>query len=76
MRIYETWSEIGQNEVNSMAWLGPGFHPSYSGVQPKISVLPVIPLESFQVSATVTEMGILAFPCRIEKPFAVVASFA
>lgn len=39
MRIYETWSAIGQNEVNSMAWLGPGFHPSYSGVQTKISVL-------------------------------------
>lgn len=38
-------------------------------------VLPVIPLESFQVSATVTEMGILAFPCRIEKSFAVVSWF-
>lgn len=39
MRIYETWSEIGQNEVSSMTWLGPGFHSSYLGVQPKISVL-------------------------------------
>lgn len=42
MRILETLSEIGQNEVQiiwPVAWLGPGFHPSYSWPQPKYYAL-------------------------------------
>lgn len=42
MRIYETWSEIGQNEVKSIwpvAWLRPGFHPRYPGAEPKFCAL-------------------------------------
>lgn len=62
--------KLGQNQVKSvwpMAWLEPGFHPSYSGVQPEFCMaLPVILLESFQVSATVTGIDILAFPHRVE----------
>ena len=38
-------------------------------------VLPTIPLESFQVSVTVTEMGVLAFRHRVEQSFAIVASY-
>lgn len=57
------WPKLSQKYLaNGLtgARLSPKFFRSL--VQILCVVLPMIPLESFQVSATVTEIGILAFP--------------
>lgn len=64
MSIYETWHEIAQNEVNGLTGARLLLKLFRSSAQILYIILPVIPLDLFQISAAVTE--ILAFAYRVK----------